>query len=56
MEKVTSDSLIAEHAFFKGLDEAYLTLIAGCGANARFEAGQHLGRGDGAPRGDQGRA
>ena len=27
MEKVTIDSLIAEHAFFKGLDEADLTLI-----------------------------
>jgi CRP/FNR family transcriptional regulator, cyclic AMP receptor protein len=51
MEKVTIDSLIAEHAFFKGLDEAYLTLIAGCGANVRFEAGQHLGReGDPADR------
>ena len=51
MEKVTIDSLIAEHAFFKGLDEAYLTLIAGCGTNARFEAGQHLGReGDPADR------
>ena len=51
MEKVTIDSLIAEHAFFKGLDEADLTLIAGCGANARFEAGQHLGReGDPADR------
>ena len=40
MEQVTIDSLIAEHGFFKGLDEAYLRLIAGCGANARFEAGQ----------------
>jgi CRP/FNR family transcriptional regulator, cyclic AMP receptor protein len=51
MEQVTIDSVIAEHAFFKGLDEAYLTLIGGCGANVRFEAGQHLGReGDAADR------
>jgi CRP-like cAMP-binding protein len=40
----TLDSIIATHPFFKGLDEAYLRLIAGCGSNVVFEAGQYLFR------------
>ncbi len=44
MEKETIDSLIAEHPFFKGLGERYLKLIAGCGSNVRFNAGQYLCR------------
>lgn len=44
MEKKNIDALIAAHPFFAGLDERYLQLISGCGANARFDAGQYLCR------------
>jgi CRP/FNR family cyclic AMP-dependent transcriptional regulator len=36
--------LIAQHEFFRGLSTAHLELIAGCGKNVHFEAGQYLGR------------
>jgi CRP-like cAMP-binding protein len=40
----TLEPLLAEHPFFKALDENYLNLVVGCAANARFEAGEFLGR------------
>lgn len=33
------ERLLAEHAFFKGLDEAYVELLAGCATNVRLDAG-----------------
>ncbi|MEK6800251.1 MAG: cyclic nucleotide-binding domain-containing protein [Planctomycetota bacterium] len=44
MEKDTIDVIIAQHAFFSGLREEYLKLIAGCGRNVRFNAGETLFR------------
>jgi CRP/FNR family cyclic AMP-dependent transcriptional regulator len=38
------ESLLAEHPFFLGMTPADLALIAGCAANARFEAGTYLFR------------
>ncbi|MDP2529660.1 MAG: cyclic nucleotide-binding domain-containing protein [Candidatus Palauibacterales bacterium] len=38
------EQLLAEHAFFAGMEPKDLALIAGCGANARFEAGDYLFR------------
>ena len=38
------DELIAALPTFAGLDPAYLELIAGCGGNRVFEAGEHLAR------------
>ncbi len=38
------DAIIHDHPFLKGLDPAYITLVAGCGMNVRFEEGQHLFR------------
>jgi CRP/FNR family transcriptional regulator, cyclic AMP receptor protein len=38
------EALLAEHPFFRGMAEADLMLIAGCAANARFEAGDYLFR------------
>ncbi|MCX5783933.1 MAG: cyclic nucleotide-binding domain-containing protein [Elusimicrobia bacterium] len=35
----TIDEIIKEHPFFKGLDQKYIELIAGCGFNAKYEAG-----------------
>lgn len=35
-------ALLAEHPFFRGLDPQYLELLAGCGSNVRFEAGQTI--------------
>jgi CRP-like cAMP-binding protein len=32
--------ILAEHPFFKGLEEEYLTLIVGCASNVRFNAGK----------------
>lgn len=40
----TLDLLLAEHRFFKELDESYLKLVVGCASNARFEAGEFIGR------------
>lgn len=38
----TIDDLMSRHSFFKGLKPQYLTLIAGCGQNVHFDAGQYL--------------
>jgi CRP/FNR family cyclic AMP-dependent transcriptional regulator len=38
------EQLLAHHTFFEGLDPAYLELIAGCGKNVRFNAGEFLCR------------
>lgn len=35
-------SLIREHPFFAGLDEAYLELAAGCASNTHFKTGEYL--------------
>jgi len=44
----TLEELIAAAPLFAGLSAAHLQLIAGCGANERFAAGEHLFR-EGAP-------
>ncbi len=44
MEKKSLKSVLENQAFFKGLQEPYLELLAGCAANARFSAGQFLFR------------
>ena len=36
------DAIIAEHPFFKGLDDRFLKLAAGCAQNVRFDAGEYL--------------
>lgn len=36
------DELVAESPIFAGMAQPYLELIAGCGQNAGFEAGQYL--------------
>ncbi len=36
--------LIAEHEFFQKLDREYLDLIAGCGSNVKFDAGEQIFR------------
>ncbi len=38
------EQLLAEHPFFAGMEPKDLALIAGCGTNARFEAGDYLFR------------
>jgi CRP/FNR family cyclic AMP-dependent transcriptional regulator len=38
------DALVAEHAFFKDFSDSYRVLIAGCGKNAHFNAGQLLAK------------
>ncbi len=40
----TIDQVLGELPTFAGLDPGYLELIAGCGANRVFEAGEHLAR------------
>ena len=40
----TVKELITEHEFFRGLDSAWIELIAGCGRNVHFEADQPLFR------------
>ncbi len=40
----TLDELVAQSPIFSGLDQQYLELIAGCGQNTGFEAGQYLFR------------
>jgi CRP/FNR family transcriptional regulator, cyclic AMP receptor protein len=37
-------STVAEHAFCKDLEPAYIDLLTGCASNVRFEAGQRLFR------------
>jgi CRP/FNR family transcriptional regulator, cyclic AMP receptor protein len=36
------DALLAEHSFFKDFAPSYRALIAGCGKNVQFDAGQLL--------------
>jgi CRP/FNR family cyclic AMP-dependent transcriptional regulator len=38
----TMREIIAEQPFFRGLESGHLDLIAGCAANARFNAGQRI--------------
>ena len=38
------DRLLEEHPFFQGMDPARRGIIAGCGANERFDASQYLFR------------
>lgn len=38
----TLERIIAEHPFFEGLDHAFLSLVAGCASNVRFEAGSYV--------------
>jgi CRP-like cAMP-binding protein len=38
----TLEALLAEHPFFKDLDEEHLRLIAGCAANVVFEEGEQI--------------
>ncbi len=36
--------LLMEHPFFRGMEEAHIELIAGCGKNEHFDAGTYLFR------------
>jgi CRP-like cAMP-binding protein len=36
------EQILAHHPFFQGLDERYIQLVAGCGSNVKFEAGEFL--------------
>ena len=36
------ERILAEHPFFKDMDERYLELLTGCASNVRFEAGQYI--------------
>ena len=36
--------LLAEHPFFRDLDEKYLELIVGCGRNVKYNAGEYVFR------------
>ena len=40
----TLELLLAEHPFFKKLDNQYLKPIVGCASNTKFEAGEFIGR------------
>jgi CRP-like cAMP-binding protein len=40
----TIEDILVEHPFFKSLEPAYLQLIAGCGSNVRFNAGDYIFR------------
>ena len=40
----TIDQYLAHHPFFAGLDDAALTLLAGCAVNVRFRPGAYLFR------------
>lgn len=40
----TIEDLLAESAFFKDLDPAYRTMLAGCGSNVVFKAGDYVFR------------
>ena len=37
-------NILAEHPFFKGLNEEYFTLIVGCASNMRVDAGNMIHR------------
>jgi CRP/FNR family cyclic AMP-dependent transcriptional regulator len=34
--------ILAEHTFFKGLQEEYLSIIVGCASNVRFDTGKTI--------------
>jgi len=36
------EDLIREHDFLKGVDDAFISLIAGCGKNISFKAGDYI--------------
>jgi CRP/FNR family transcriptional regulator, cyclic AMP receptor protein len=38
----TLDRLLAEHPFFEGLDQEYVSFLAGCAKNVRFQQGEFL--------------
>jgi CRP/FNR family cyclic AMP-dependent transcriptional regulator len=40
----TLERLIAEHPFFKGLEDRYIQLVVGCASNVRFDGKQFLFR------------
>jgi CRP-like cAMP-binding protein len=40
------EALLAEHQFFKEMSPNYRSLIAGCGRNVRFDAGQFIAKTD----------
>jgi len=40
------EALVAEHPFFKDMPAGYRSLIAGCGRNMHFSAGQFIARTD----------
>jgi CRP-like cAMP-binding protein len=40
----TLKRILAQHAFFEGLQPAYLDLLAGCASNVRFQAGAYIFR------------
>lgn len=44
MATQTLEPLLAEHPFFRGLEPHYLSLLVGCAANVRFDAGEYIFR------------
>lgn len=40
----TLERVLAEHPFFRGLEEPYIHLLVGCASNVRFDPGQLLFR------------
>lgn len=36
------EEILAQHDFFRGLAPQYVTLLAGCGTNVRFDPGDYL--------------
>jgi CRP/FNR family transcriptional regulator, cyclic AMP receptor protein len=40
----TLERVIAEHPFFSGLDQEYISLFVGCASNVRFDAGAYAFR------------
>jgi CRP/FNR family cyclic AMP-dependent transcriptional regulator len=40
----TIERLLAEHPFFKGLDEQYIKLMTGCASNVRYNQGEFINR------------
>jgi CRP-like cAMP-binding protein len=38
------EPILAKHAFFEGLEPAYLKLLVGCASNVRFAAGTYIFR------------
>ena len=38
----TIERIIADHSFFAGLDQAFLSLVVGCASNVRFDAGSYI--------------